>query len=335
MTIPDNFSAVWQSPGVAGVENRPLRSPGRGEVRLEVLACGLCGTDTHIVQGEFVGADPGVVLGHEGCARVVEVGADVRSLKVGDRVAVDPNLPCDTCVYCLDGRTHLCLNLVGLGSHVDGLLTHSATVPERLCVPVPDGLPDEVAALAEPLACVLHAFDRSGLRAGENVVVIGAGAIGLMAARLAQLHGAASVTVREANPARIGRARTLNFDAGPPSDADAEMAHVVFECAGAAAAVAHAVTAARRGGRVVWVGVTAPDAQVAIRPFDVFRRELTLIGTFTTPHTTRRAVQVLAADPERWRPFVTHSFPLARFAEAWAIHLAGTGLRVCVLPNER
>lgn len=331
---PPNLSAVWQNPGTAALEERPTRSPDEGEVRLRVLACGLCGTDTHIVQGEFVGATPGVVLGHEACAEVVAVGPGVRTLEVGMRVAVDPNLPCNTCACCLEGRTHLCLNLTGLGSHADGLIARSATVSERLCVPVPDGLPDEVAALAEPLACVLHAFDRSGLRAGEDVLVVGAGPIGLMVAVLARLHGASAVVVREANPARVERARALGFEADPPADSDAGSADVVFECAGAAPAVAHAVAAARRGGRVVWLGVTAPQAEVSIRPFEVFRRELTLIGTFTNPFTTRRAVHVLAADPERWRPFVTHSFPLARFAEAWAVHLAGSGLKVCVRPND-
>jgi threonine dehydrogenase-like Zn-dependent dehydrogenase len=319
---------------MAALEERRIRPPGEGEVLLRVLACGLCGTDSHIVSGEFEGAVPGVVLGHEACAEVVEIGSNVKRLTPGMRVAVDPNLPCGSCTFCLNGHTHLCLDLTGLGSHVDGLLSRGATIKERLCVPLPKGLPDEVAALAEPLACVLHAIDRSGLQVGEDVAVIGAGPIGLMVAALARLRGAASVSIREANPSRVERARSLGFDADLPTQSDAGMFDVVFECAGAAPAVAHAVLAARRAGRVVWVGVAAPQAEVSIRPFDVFRRELTLIGTFTNPFTTQRAVRVLAADPARWRPLVTHVFPLSSFEEAWAIHLNGSGLKVCLRPND-
>jgi L-iditol 2-dehydrogenase len=227
-----------------------------------------------------------------------------------------------------------CLNLTGLGSHSDGLLSQVTTVRAGLCVPVPESVPDEVAALAEPLACVLHAFDRSALRAGEDVAVIGAGPIGLMAAVLARLHGAASVSVHEANSDRIERARALGFKADQPNDSRADTTDVVFECAGAAAAVAYSIKIARRGGRVVLVGVAAPETEVSFHPFEVFRRELTILGTFTNPYTTRRAVQVLAADPDSWRPLVTHVYPLAQFAEAWDIHQLGQGLKVCIRPND-
>jgi L-iditol 2-dehydrogenase len=330
----ENPSIVWQSHGIAAIEERSKRPPAEGEASLRVLACGLCGTDSHIVKGEFVGAKPGVVLGHEACAEVIDVGPGVRSLHVGQRVVVDPNRPCGTCVPCLDGRTHLCLNLTGLGSHSDGLLSQVTTVRAGLCVPVPESVPDEVAALAEPLACVLHAFDRSALRAGEDVAVIGAGPIGLMAAVLARLHGAASVSVHEANSDRIERARALGFKADQPNDSRADTTDVVFECAGAAAAVAYSIKIARRGGRVVLVGVAAPETEVSFHPFEVFRRELTILGTFTNPYTTRRAVQVLAADPDSWRPLVTHVYPLAQFAEAWDIHQLGQGLKVCIRPND-
>ena len=158
-------------------------------------------------------------------------------------------------------------------------------------MPVPESVPDEVAALAEPLGCVLHAFDRSALRAGEDVAIVGAGPIGLMAAVLAQLHGAASVKIYEANPERVERARALGFEASQPNDSEADTIDVVFECAGAAPAVAYSIKIARRGARVVLVGVAAPETEVSFRPFEVFRRELTILGTFTNPYTTRRAVQ--------------------------------------------
>ena len=146
----ENPSIVWQSHGIAAIEERSKRPPAEGEASLRVLACGLCGIDSHIVKGEFVGAKSGVVLGHEACGEVVDVAPGVRSLQVGQRVVVDPNRPCGTCVPCLDGRTHLCLNLTGLGSHSDGLLSQVTTV--QLGSGAGAGsVPDEVAALAEPL----------------------------------------------------------------------------------------------------------------------------------------------------------------------------------------
>ena len=166
MKTPVSYGKATESPPW----KNDLNPPAEGEVSLRVLACGLCGTDSHIVKGEFVGAKSGVVLGNEACGEVV----DVRSSQVGQRVVVDPNRPCSTCVPCLDGRTHLCLNLTGLGSHSDGLLSQVTTVRAGLCVPAPKSVPDEVAALAEPLGCVLHAFDRSTLRAGEDVAIVAA-----------------------------------------------------------------------------------------------------------------------------------------------------------------
>lgn len=144
------------------------------------------------------------------------VGSAVTRIKVGMRVVVDPNLPCNECSSCLAGKTHLCYSLRGLGSHANGLLAQVALVPARLCVEVPANVPSVVAALAEPLACVIHVLDRSQLQAGENVVVIGARPIGLMAAMVARLNGAASVIVRETNEARLSRAEALDLKPSTP-----------------------------------------------------------------------------------------------------------------------
>jgi threonine dehydrogenase-like Zn-dependent dehydrogenase len=108
----------------------------------------------------------------------------------------------------------------------------------------------------------------------------------------------------------------------------------VLECAGAVRAVAYSIKIARRGRRVVLVGVAAPETEVSFRSFEVFRQELTILGTFTNPYATRRAVQILAADPDRWRPLVTRVYPLAQFSEAWDINQRGQGLKVCIRPND-
>jgi len=329
----NNLSIVWEEKGKVGVQDRPVHKPQSDEVLIKVSACGLCGTDLHIVSGEFTGAQPGVVLGHECSGIIIEIGSEVKAFQVGDRVAVDPNIACGTCEYCLDGRVHLCRNMVGLGSFSDGTLCQFATVPQTQCVRVPPSLDDQVAALAEPLACVLHALDRARMVMGHPVIVIGAGPIGLMAAHLARLQGASAVTVVEANEARVERTRTLGFDCRTPVESDAELADYVFECAGNPRAMEHALKVAKPGGTVVWVGVAAPEAEVRVRPFDVFRRKLSILGSFVNPHTTRRALGMLANDAVDWRSLISHSFPLSGFAEAWGLHSSGKGIKVCVRPN--
>jgi 2-desacetyl-2-hydroxyethyl bacteriochlorophyllide A dehydrogenase len=329
----NNLSVVWEEKGKVSVQERPIHQPKSDEVLIKVNACGLCGTDLHIVSGEFTGALPGVVIGHECSGTIMEIGSEVKAFQVGDRVAVDPNRACGTCSYCLDGRVHLCRNMVGLGSHRDGTLRQFATLSQTQCVRIPSGLDDQIASLAEPLACVLHAIDRARIAIGYPVIVIGAGPIGLMAAHLARLQGASDVTVIEANETRVDRARTLGFACRVPDEGEAELADYVFECAGNARAMEYALKVAKPGGTVVWVGVAAPDAEVRVRPFDVFRRELSILGSFVNPHTTRRAVETLANGSVDWRSLISHSFSLSDFAEAWRLHSSGQGIKICLRPN--
>jgi len=324
-----NLSVVWEAKGKVDVQDRPIRKKLQSdEVLLKVSACGLCGTDLHIVSGEFTGAQPGMVLGHECSGILVEIGSEVKRFEVGDRVVVDPNIPCRTCEYCLDGRVHLCRNMLGLG-----MLSQFATVPQTQCVPVPPGLDDQVASLAEPLACVIHAIDRAKIAIGHRVIVIGAGPIGLMVSHLARLQGASAVTVIEVNEARVERSRALGFECRTPAQSDSEFASYVFECAGNVRAMEYALKVAKPGGTVVWVGVAAPEAEVRVRPFDIFRRELSILGSFVNPHTTRRAVEMLANTAVNWRSLISHSFPLSGFSEAWSLHSNGKGIKICIQPN--
>jgi L-iditol 2-dehydrogenase len=330
----NKLSVVWEGKGRVGVHERPIRTLESDEVLIKISACGLCGTDLHIVSGEFTGAQPGVVLGHECSGTIVEVGRWVKAFVVGDRVAVDPNIACRICEYCLDGRVHLCRNMLGLGSIRDGTLSQFATVPQTQCVRIPPGVDDQVAALAEPLACVIHAVDRARMALGHPVIVVGAGPIGLMSAHLARLQGASAVTVIEANEARVERTRALGFQCRLPAESDSELAEYVFECAGNARAMEYALKVAKPGGTIVWVGVAAPDAEVRVRPFDIFRRELSILGSFVNPNTTRRAVEMLANDAVDWRSMISHSFPLSGFDEAWSLHSSGKGMKISIRPNE-
>lgn len=328
-------SVVWPGHGQEGVtiESREIPAAGPGELKIRVEASGICGTDLHIASGEYPLARPGVVIGHEFAGTIVEVGPGVaEGLSVGDRVAVDPNIPCRTCSYCHNARPHLCENPQGLGVTRNGGLAEFSVVPAAQAYRIPEGLPTEAAALAEPLSCALHAVDLAGLRPGEKALVLGAGPIGVLCAALLVAAGASKVVVSEPHPSR--RARVQDFGAEPvePEAVVPEEADVVLECVGRVETMKAAVEAARPGGTVVWVGVASPEAEVAIKPYDMFRRELTIRGTYVNPFTMERSLALLDSGRINWREIVTHRFPLDNFEEAWAAQREGAGLKICLQP---
>ena len=328
-------SVAWDGERKVDLVRREVPEPVPGELKIRVEASGLCGTDLHIASGEYPPAVPGVTIGHEFAGSVVEVGPDVAGgLGVGDLVVVDPNVPCHSCSYCHNARPHLCENPQAIGVTRDGGLSELAVVPASQAYEVPEGLPSEAAALTEPLACALHAVDLAGLRPGGTALVLGAGPIGILCAALLVAAGASQVVVSEPDPRR--RARVQDFGAEPAEpDAVAGIeADVVLECVGRVETMKDAVGAARPGGTVVWVGVAPPEAEVGIKPYDVFRRELTIRGTYVNPFTMERALALLGSGRINWEAIVTHRFPLSDFERAWATHREGAGLKVCVRPAD-
>jgi L-iditol 2-dehydrogenase len=329
-----SISVVW--PGREGVEVKPrdVPPPGPGELKIRIEASGLCGTDLHIASGEYPFARPGVTIGHEFAGTVVDVGPDVEGFGVRERVVVDPNIPCRTCEYCHDSRPHLCVRPQALGVTLNGGLSEFAVIPAPQAYRVPEGLPPEAAALTEPLACTLHAVDVGGSRPGERALVLGAGPIGVLCAALLVAAGSSEVLVSEPDPGRRERVREVGAVPVEPESLTEGIADRVFECVGRPETMRAAVETAKPGGTVVWVGVAPPEAEVSIRPYDVFRRELTIRGTYTNPFTMGRSLTLLASGRINWKSIVTHRIPIAQFEEAWETHREGTGLKVCVYPGD-
>ena len=325
-------SVIWPGGERVEVEDREVPSPGPGELKIRVEASGLCGTDLHIAAGEYPFATTGVTLGHEFTGTVVEVGPGVPTFETGDRIVVDPNIPCRVCAYCHSSRPHLCENPQALGVTRNGGLSESAVLPATQAYRVPDGLPPEAAALTEPLACVLHAVDLGGLRPGERALVLGAGPIGVLCSMLLVAAGASEVLVSEPNPNRKEIVRRVGAVPVEPDEISGPVADRVFECVGRPETMSAAVEAARPGGTIMWVGVSPPDAEVPVKPYDVFRRELTIRGSYTNPYVMDRALALLASGRLDWQNVVTHRFPLDEFDDAWAVHSGGSGLKVCVRP---
>lgn len=283
-------------------------SPATGEVVVQVAAAGVCGTDRHLLRGEFPSRPP-VVLGHEFAGTVVSVAEDVTSHKVGDRVACDPNIACGTCPSCLGGRVNLCERLVAIGIHRHGGFAELCAIPAHRALPLPVELGLGQAALSEPLACCIHALDIAAPRPGERAIIMGGGVIGLMCLQLARLAGAEPMLVtRSPDRRRIAEGLGASVIVATPEDARGTWprgADLVLECAGVSATVAAAPGLAARGGRVVVVGVLARGERVLIEPFDLLTREVDLRMAFVNPFTQSRALHLLANGVIQANPLIT------------------------------
>lgn len=327
------------------IETRSLTlgEPGEGQVLVRVAACGICGTDVHIYHGGKGSAEvtPPVILGHEFSGFVEKLGPGVEGLRVGQLVTVDPNIYCGKCRPCRQGQKQMCHSMKAVGVNMDGGFAERCLVPYAQCVPVPDGVEPELAALAEPLACCIHGIDRAAIRPGENVLVIGGGTIGQLMLQLARVAGAAKVVLSE--PVAARRALALELGADGAIDPLTEDFHqrleeilgvpgadVVIECVGAPRTSGQAIDAAAGCGRVLLFGVPNPEAVLQTRMHPIFQKELTIMGSFVNPDTHSRAVALIASGQLKLERLITHRFPISRLEEAIAMQTSDESIKVIV-----
>jgi len=187
-----------ERPNRATLVELPIPQPGENEVQIKVMASGVCGTDVHILRGEYLGDYP-VIPGHEFSGVVERVGERVTRFQVGNRVAVEPNIACDNCYNCLHNRQNFCLNWQAIGVTRPGGMAQYVVAPEKSVFAIGD-LPFEHGAFMEPLSCVLHGIERARIRLADRVAILGAGPIGILLLQATQLQGAVQVTVVEKNP---------------------------------------------------------------------------------------------------------------------------------------
>lgn len=321
------------------VEREPLALRPE-DVRVEVACSGICGTDLHVYAGMSFGAasDEPRPFGHEFAGRVVEVGSEVTTVAVGDRVTAIPNTPCGKCSFCRSGRGYACQHRGGLRS---GSWAPTVVIREQNVFRLPDSVADRLGALTEPLACAVRAVDRSELRSGDRVCVVGGGPIGLFVAAVAKASGASTVIVSEPRPYRRELARALGADAvvDPTREdlgarvrdlTDGLGADIVFEAVGHPKTIESAIAVAGPGATVVVVGVTDASARLGIPGQDLFHRELTIRGTRGPTFAVERAIRWLATLD--FAPLITHSFPLARVQEAIDLGLSGDAGKIMLVP---
>ncbi|MEW6032133.1 MAG: galactitol-1-phosphate 5-dehydrogenase [Bacillota bacterium] len=322
-------AAVFHGQGDLRVEERPVPEPGPGEALLRIKYCGICGSDLEAYRYGLY--EPGIVIGHEIAAEVAAVGPGVAGLAPGDRVTSNDIVPCGECRYCRTGRVSICDAVTMPGVTCDGGFAEYMTVAARALYRLPDGVSDLQAALTDPSSNALHAVNRSGLRLGDRVLVIGAGPIGLLIVQAALLAGARRVFVAEMNETRRCLAREMgasevinpevdNLDLAVADLTEDQGADVVFCASGSPGAMASTFTLVRKGGVVVPVGIC--EQPVAADFLSLVMNELDYRGTYASYDEYGLALDLMAQGRWRTEPLVSAVIPLEQIvAEGFEVLL--------------
>jgi 2-desacetyl-2-hydroxyethyl bacteriochlorophyllide A dehydrogenase len=266
---------------------KPVPVPQKDELLIKIAYAGICGSDIHIRHGKNPRVQYPIVMGHEFSGEIVKVGAEVTGWQVGDQVVANPLISCNICDACTRGHWHVCKKLGLTGIDVDGAFAEYVTIRSSQAMKVPEGVPLDIAALAEPLAVGVHAVDRGGVRLGNNVAILGGGTIGLMVALAAKIVGARRIIIIEVSDYRLSMIKQMGFTAIDAKNSNVRQevleytggngADVVFEAAAAPATSAQMTGLLRIRGTAVMVGVHRQ--LVGIDMQDVNLRELTILGS--------------------------------------------------------
>jgi 2-desacetyl-2-hydroxyethyl bacteriochlorophyllide A dehydrogenase len=327
---------IIDRPGSVRVADVPVPVPGDHQVLIRVECCGVCGTDLHILAGEFPPTPYPITPGHEFAGTVASVGPSGPSgLSAGDRVAVDPSLYCGHCRKCRAGRDNLCENWAAIGDTVSGAFAEYVVVPASNVYRLPGHLDAQLGAMAEPLACAVHGLRRLGPVFGQSAVVVGAGTMGLLLTQLLVRAGAGPVAVLDRVPDRLAVARKLGAaetatDAGLLGGARFEIA---VDATGVPEAIEMAIDLLDRGGRMLVFGVSPAEATIRVSPFRVYNDELTITGSMAILRSFAEAVDLLASGAVDPRPLLREPLPLDRFGEAVDKVRAGEGIKWHISPS--
>jgi 2-desacetyl-2-hydroxyethyl bacteriochlorophyllide A dehydrogenase len=323
-----------ESVGQVSVTTVPDPAPGPRQVVVKVAACGLCGTDLHIRQGEFAPRLP-VVPGHEFAGEVVGLGSEVTEVREGDQVAVDPSLYCHECRYCRRGHNNLCENWAAIGVTTAGGAAEYAVAPVANCVRLPEHVRTQDAALIEPLSCAVRGYDVLRSQLGSHVLIYGSGTMGLMMLELAKRTGAAGVDVLDLNPERLATARALGCSRAAASADELERPEgwdLVVDATGNAAAIQDGLGRVGKAGTFLQFGVADYATTATIEPFRIYNQEITITGSMAVLHSYERAAELFAngvLDPE---VFISDRMPLESYPEALDTFAAGRGRKIVVVP---
>lgn len=291
---------VIKKPYEAGVYEVERPVAKANEVLIKVAAAGFCGTDIHTFKGEHV-TDYPIIPGHEFSGVVVETGNEVTQFKTGDPVIADPNVFCEKCFYCKQNKQIHCENIQVIGNTRNGAFAEYVTVPER-CVFHADGLDLVVGSMAEPLACVINSHNKAAVPVGANVLICGAGTIGLMQLLMAKRRGAATVTIIDLKEPQLEKAKQLGADNAIMSDSNVQEKlralyprgfDFIIEATGVPKVAEMAIKLLADTGTYIAFGVCPTDSEIKVNPFDIYYRDLKIIGSYALEKTMPQAVSMI------------------------------------------
>lgn len=332
-------AAVWKKRKVLVVEDVPEPQVGPYDVKVKVDWTTVCGSDPHIVSGALPVSYPPRIMGHEMSGTVIELGekAEIKGLKIGDRVAGYPAYYCGTCHYCRTGLEHYCLRVTS--PLPQGTMAEYVVWKEQQIYKAPEGIDPRVVCLAEPVSVCLRGIDISNIRPGSTVIILGAGGIGLILLQLALRAGAVLAAVSEPVEGKrrlaekLGAAVTIDPAVEDVWARTMEITQnrgfdTVIEASGSQKAAAEAMTLAGKAATVVYFAVYPMNFELPIKPFDLYARDLTLRGVFMSPYTFPRAMALLPV--LELEPLLTASYPLDRVNEAFEEQISGRQIKILV-----
>jgi L-iditol 2-dehydrogenase len=350
MTVPAMMkAAVMTEPRLIVTEERPVPQPDEHEALVKVMAVGVCGSDVHYFEHGKIGSAivryP-MILGHECAGEVVAVGKAVTRLKPGDRVAIEPQTTCGRCSACKSGKYNLCPEVEFFATPpIDGSFAQYVKMREDYLFPIPDSLSYEEAALIEPFSVGIHAANRTGLKPGSSVAIMGMGPVGLLAVVAARAYGASRIYVADLEPVRLEAAKRLGAThAINVREQDAvetikalnggSGVDVAWETAGNPRALQSALLSLKRGGKLAVVGLPV-EAEIPLNVHFITDHEVDIYGVFRYADTYAAGIEILASGIADVRSLVTDRYSLDRTQEAMerALNNKSGSLKVIVYPN--
>ncbi len=315
-----------EAPGRAEFASAEIPQTGSDDVLIQVHAAGICGTDIHILKGEYEAQYP-LIPGHEFSGVVAGVGDRVTRYKTGDRVTADPNIPCNRCPACQRNEPNQCHHLTAVGVTRDGAFAEYIVVPEGNVFPIGD-MSFAAAALVEPLACVAWGLERVHITPGASALIFGAGPMGCLLAQAIRYRGASKVIVSDIVPhrlalvAELGATETILADekqakrlkAIEPGGFD-----LVVDATGIPQVLEDAFGYLRPRGTLWVFGVTPRDSRISFMPYDVFRKDLTIIGSFAVNRTFQASIAMIESGMVKVEPLISHVLPLKDFAKGFEL----------------
>jgi len=337
-------AVIIDAPGIIRVDNVPDPTPRPDEVLVRVGACGICGTDLHIIDGDSPLARYPIIPGHEFAGEVVALGSDVaqrygkENITVGSRIAVEPNLYCGYCDSCRTGHENLCLNYAALGVTTNGAVAQYVTVPVAKAYALPDNMSFREGALIEPVSCAVHGMHILNPRSGDTFLIVGAGTMGVLLLQLAVRGGASRVAMVDINAQRLALAEQLG---STHTYSDIKQAlkdeplgfNCVIDATGVAPVIENAFMAVKRGGKLLIFGVASNEARISLSPFRIYNDEITIIGSMAVLFSFQAALDLISSGVINTEAMLTKALPLQDFLEALDMVRYGKGVKTQILPN--